>query len=309
MEMTPEHMDDSYIGEDINIEEDFEASRDEADGQAGLDSINAYLAAAGEAPLLTPQEERELAKRAKAGDQEAKDKMICSNLRLVVSIAKKYTNTHSLSFLDLIQEGNLGLIKAVERYNPEMGFRFSTYATWWIRQAITRGIADTDRTIRIPVHMGETLRRVMKTAQNMKQESGDSVDVVKLAEKLDLREENVEQAFRVSAHPVSLDAPMGEGDASSLGDLIEDAEAASPENEAIGASLREALNRQLQTLTERERKVLEMRFGLNDQEPQTLESVGNYFGVTRERIRQIEAKALRKLRHPTRSRYLSDYVV
>ncbi|MGI5936329.1 MAG: sigma-70 family RNA polymerase sigma factor [Oscillospiraceae bacterium] len=301
--MGPENMDESYNDEGFNI------SREKEYEQFGLDSINAYLTAAGEAPLLTVEEELELAKRIKAGDQEAKDRMICSNLRLVVSIAKRYTNTHSLSFLDLIQEGNLGLIKAVERYNPEMGFRFSTYATWWIRQAITRGIADTDRTIRIPVHMGETIRRVMKTAQNMKQDGEDSVDVPKLAEKLKLREENIEQVFRVSAHPVSLDTPVGDSDTALLGDMIEDTEVASPETEAIGASLRAELNKQLRTLTERERKVLEMRFGLNDQEPQTLESVGKYFGVTRERIRQIEAKALRKLRHPTRSRYLSDFVL
>ncbi|HHU22163.1 MAG TPA: sigma-70 family RNA polymerase sigma factor [Clostridiales bacterium] len=296
--------------EHIYNDEGLMISQGEEDNiQFGLDPVRDYMAAAGASPLLSLEEEQELAKRVKAGDKKAKDKMICSNLRLVVSIAKRYTNTHSLSFLDLIQEGNLGLIKAVERYDPEMGFRFSTYATWWIRQAIVRGIADTDRTIRIPVHMGETIRKVMKTARKMEQGGESDLDVQKLAEKLDLSKENVERAFRASGHPISLETPIGDSGTIYLGDLIEDTELVSPENEAMNYSLRAEIFKQLQTLNERERKVLEMRFGLNGQEPQTLESVGNHFGVTRERIRQIEAKALRKLRHPTRSRYLSDFVV
>jgi len=276
---------------------------------SGFDSVKDYLAAAGEAPLLTPEQEIELAKRIKEGDMEARNKMICSNLRLVISIAKKYNNTHSLSFLDLIQEGNLGLIKAVEKYDYRMGFRFSTYATWWIRQAITRGIADTDRTIRIPVHMGETVRKVMKTAQTMEQENGLPLDIKQLAERLDMSEKAVEQVFRIAVHPVSLETPVGDDENASFGDFIEDTEMISPEEGAIDASLRAEINKQLETLDERERKVLELRFGLNHGQRHTLEQVGKYFGVTRERIRQIEAKALQKLRNSSRSRYLKGFVV
>lgn len=275
----------------------------------GIDSVRDYLTAAGEAPLLTAEEEIELGKRIENGDQEARNKMICSNLRLVISIAKKYANvTHSLSFLDLIQEGNLGLIKAVERYDYRTGFRFSTYATWWIRQAITRGIADTDRTIRIPVHMSETVRKIMKAAHNIEQEEGVPLDTKRLAEELNIAEKTVEQVFCMAAHPVPLETTIGD-DSAELGDFIEDREVDSPEEAAMDTSLKIEITRQLQTLDERERKVLEMRFGLNDGHPHTLEQVGNYFGITRERIRQIEAKALQKLRLPNRSKYLKDFVV
>lgn len=267
-----------------------------------------YLAAVGGAPLLTAEQEIELAKRIKTGDQDARNIMICSNLRLVISIAKKYTNTHSLSFLDLIQEGNLGLIKAVERYDYEKGFRFSTYATWWIRQAIILGIANTDRVIRIPLHMGETVRKIMKTAQSMEQEDGLSFDTKQLAKELDMPEETVKKTFYIAAHPISLETPIGDNTAS-LGDFIADSQTVSPEESAICTSLHVELNKQLETLNERERKVLELRFGLNNIQSQTLEQVGNYFGVSRERIRQIEADALRKLRHPNRSRYLKSFVV
>ncbi len=277
--------------------------------QNGLDSVKDYLADAGKAPLLTKEMEIELAKRIAAGDQDAKMKLICSNLRLVISIAKKYTTTHSLSFLDIIQEGNLGLIKAVERYDHKMGFRFSTYATWWIRQAITRGIAETDRTIRLPVHMHETVRKVMRTAQSMEREDGIFPDMKQLAQETEIQEKTIEQVYRIAAHPVSLSTPIGEEGTTFLGDFIEGSEADSPEECAIDSSMRMEINKQLSTLNDRERKILEMRFGLNQEIPHTLEQVGDFFGVTRERIRQIEVKALQKLRHPNRSRYLKDFVV
>lgn len=275
----------------------------------GFDSVKCYLAAAGEAQLLTAEQEIELSKKIAAGDQDAINKMICSNLRLVISIAKKYTNTNSLSFLDLIQDGNLGLIKAVERYDYEKGFRFSTYATWWIRQSITRGIADTDRTIRIPVHMGEIVRKIMSTAQVMEKEDGSWPDMKLLSKELDITEENIEKAFRIAVHPISLETPIGDDGTAYLGGYIEDAESVSPEECAIDSSLHKEINKQLHTLNERERKVLELRFGLNNGQPHTLEQVGNQFGVTRERIRQIESKALQKLRRPNRSKFLRDFVV
>lgn len=276
--------------------------------QSGLDSIKDYLADAGKAPLLTNEKEIELAKRIEAGDQDAKNKMICSNLRLVVSIAKQYKNTHSLSFLDLIQEGNLGLIKAVERYNHTMGFRFSTYATWWIRQAITRGIADTDRTIRLPVHMHETVRKVKRTAESLEQDNGLFPDIKQLALETEMAEKTIEQVYRIAAYPISLNTPIGEEGTTFLGDFIEGSEVDSPELCAIDYSMRMEINKQLHTLNERERKVLEMRFGLNEENSHTLEQVGNFFCVTRERIRQIEAKALQKLRHPNRSKYLESFI-
>ncbi|MFA9424192.1 MAG: RNA polymerase sigma factor RpoD/SigA [Sedimentibacter sp.] len=274
----------------------------------GFDSVKSYLIAASKVQLLTADQEVELAKKVAAGDQDAKNIMICSNLRLVISIAKKYTKTRSLSLLDLIQEGNLGLIKAVERYDYEKGFRFSTYATWWIRQAITRGIADTDRSIRIPVHFGEVIRKISKTAYNMEKKDGFSVDIKDLAKEVHMTEETVEKAFRVAIHPISLETPVGDDGNTMLGGFIADTEMVSPEKIAIDSSLIVEINKQLQCLNERERKVLELRFGLNHGNPHTLEQVGNYFGVTRERIRQIESKALRKLRRPNRSRYLIDFV-
>ena len=273
-----------------------------------LDSVKEYLAAAGEAPLLTAEEEVELAKKIRAGDQDAKNILICSNLRLVISIAKKYTSSRFLSFLDLIQEGNLGLIKAVERYDYKKGFRFSTYATWWIRQAITRGIADTDRTIRLPVYMGETVRKVMKTAQMMDREHGFVPDTKQLAQEIGITEKAVEQAFSNGKHIISLQTPIGDDESACLGDFIEDRDKISPVEAAIDSSLQIEINKQLARLNERERKVLEMRFGLNSGQPHTLEQVGNHFGVTRERIRQIEAKALQKLRRSNHSEHLRDYI-
>jgi RNA polymerase primary sigma factor len=275
----------------------------------GFDSVRDYLAAASVAPLLKAEEEIELAKRIEKGDQEAKNILICSNLRLVISIAKKYFNTHSLSFLDLIQEGNLGLIKAVDRYEYDKGFRFSTYATWWIKQSISRGIDDQDRLIRIPVHMGGIVRKVMKTAQDMAQEDDVQPDNKQIAEDLGISEVAVERAFQIVAHPISLETPIGDNGNSFLGDYIEATSIVSPEESAVENSLQMEINKQLQTLNEREQKVLEMRFGLNNEQQHTLEQVGNYFGVTRERIRQIEAKALNKLRRPNRSRYLKDFVM
>lgn len=280
----------------------------EISSQKGIDSVRDYLSAASVAPLLTSEEEIELAKRIEEGDEEAREKMICSNLRLVISIAKKYIRTRSLSFLDLIQEGNLGLIKAVEKYDYSKGYRFSTYATWWIKQAITRGIDDQDRIIRVPVHMGATVRKVKKTAQDMIQED-ETPDNKKIAEELGISEDNVKRAFRVALHPVSLETPIGEDGNSYLGDYIEASGTDSPEERAVEGSLQEEINKQLKTLNEREQKILEMRFGLNNEEQHTLEQVGQVFGLTRERIRQIEAKALRKLRLPSRSRYLKDFVV
>lgn len=276
---------------------------------SAFDSVKAYLVAASKSKLLTKEQEIDLSKRVVNGDQEAKNKMICSNLRLVISIAKKYTNTHSLSFLDLIQEGNLGLIKAVEYFDYEKGFRFSTYASWWIRQAISRGIADTDRTIRIPVNKGEIVRKIMRTAQNMEKEDGFSLHVKELAKKLDITEEAVEKALSIAKHPISLETPVGDDGTSFLGGYIEDEESISPEECAIDSSLQLEINKQLKTLNERERKVLELRFGLNQGHPQTLEQVGIYFNLTRERIRQIESKALQKLRRPSHSKYLIDFVV
>lgn len=280
----------------------------ETSSQMGIDSVRDYLSAASVAPLLTAEEEIELAKRIEEGDEEAREKMICSNLRLVISIAKKYLRTRSLSFLDLIQEGNLGLIKAVEKYDYSKGYRFSTYATWWIKQAITRGIDDQDRVIRVPVHMGATVRKVKKTAQDMIQDD-EVPDNKKIAEELGISEENVKRAFRVALHPISLETPIGEDGDSFLGDYIEASDMDSPEEKAVENSLQEEINRQLKTLNEREQRILEMRFGLNNEKTHTLEQVGQVFGLTRERIRQIEAKALRKLRLPSRSSYLKDFVV
>ena len=276
---------------------------------SGLDSVRDYLVAASKAPLLKAEEEIELAKRIEDGDQEAKDILICSNLRLVISIAKKYVKTHSLSFLDLIQEGNLGLIKAVDKYEYDKGFRFSTYATWWIRQAITRCIDDQDRIIRIPVHMGEIVRKVKRIAQDMTLEGDMLLENKQIAKDLGISEENVERAFQIASHPISLETPIGDDGNSYLGDFVEATNTVSPEENAEENSLQMEINKQLQTLNEREQEILEMRFGLNNREQHTLEQVGNYYGLTRERIRQIEAKALTKLRLPSRSRYLVDYVV
>ena len=279
------------------------------DSVCGVDSLKAYLAVAGKSPLLTAKQELDLAKKSNEGDPEAKNKLICSNLRLVISIAKKYTNMRSLTFLDLIQEGNLGLIKAVERFDYKKGFRFSTYATWWIRQAITRGISETDRTIRLPEHMGSTVRKVLKTANSIEQNDNSSLNSKQLAEELDMPEKLIDQVFCIAAHTISLETPIGDESTSSLEDLIAYDEKVSPETAAIDSSLQMEIHKQLQTLTERERNVLELRFGLNQGRQHTLEEVGIYFGLSRERIRQIELHALQKLRRPNHSRYLKDFIV
>ena len=271
------------------------------------DPVRMYLREIGKIPLLTKEEEVELAKRVEAGDEEAKKKLIEANLRLVVSIAKKYIG-RGLSFLDLIQEGNLGLIRAVEKFDYRKGFKFSTYATWWIRQAITRAIADQARTIRIPVHMVETINKLIRVSRQLVQQLGREPTVEEIAQALELPPEKVEDIQRIAQEPVSLETPIGEEEDSQLGDFIEDKDSPNPEEATAGQLLREQLEEMLGELTEREREVLRLRFGLEDGRAHTLEEVGKRFNVTRERIRQIEAKALRKLRHPSRSKRLRDYL-
>lgn len=273
-----------------------------------LDPVKMYLTAAGEAPLLTAQQEIELAKKIESGDNMARDLMIRSNLRLVIQIAKRYKYTYSLTFLDLIQEGNLGLMNAVERYDYRVGCRFSTFATWWIRQAINRSISDLDRTIRLPVHMGEIVRKVTQAIQQQEQNDGDQLDTDELAALLKLRKDTVELALRISHHTSSLDAPLNGDETSVFGDFIEDRNSISPEEHALDAALQQALENQLDSLSERERNILELRFGLNRERSYTLEEVGRMYSLTRERIRQIEGKALHKLRRPNRKKYLEDFV-
>ncbi|HCD72316.1 MAG TPA: RNA polymerase sigma factor RpoD, partial [Thermovirga lienii] len=271
------------------------------------DPVRMYLREIGKIPLLTPEEEVELAKRVEEGDPEAKAKLIEANLRLVVSIAKKYIGRGML-FLDLIQEGNLGLIRAVEKFDYRKGFKFSTYATWWIRQAITRGIADQARTIRIPVHMVETINKLIRVSRQLVQQLGREPTAEEIAAEMGIAPEKVEEIHRIAQEPVSLETPIGEEEDSELGDFLEDKDIPSPEEAAAQQLLREQLEEMLEELTDREREVLRLRFGLEDGHPYTLEEVGRRFGVTRERIRQIEAKALRKLRHPSRSKKLRDYL-
>ena len=271
------------------------------------DPVRMYLREIGKIPLLTPEEEIELAKRVEEGDEGAKKKLIEANLRLVVSIAKKYIG-RGLSFLDLIQEGNLGLIRAVEKFDYRKGFKFSTYATWWIRQAITRAIADQARTIRIPVHMVETINKLIRVSRQLVQQLGREPATEEIAQALGLPPEKVEDIQRIAQEPVSLETPIGEEEDSQLGDFLEDKESPNPEEATAGQLLREQLEEMLDELTEREREVLRLRFGLEDGHAHTLEEVGKRFNVTRERIRQIEAKALRKLRHPSRSKRLRDYL-
>lgn len=271
------------------------------------DPVRMYLKEIGKVPLLSADEEVELAKRMELGDQEAKNKLAEANLRLVVSIAKRYVGRGML-FLDLIQEGNLGLIKAVEKFDYRKGYKFSTYATWWIRQAITRAIADQARTIRIPVHMVETINKLIRVSRQLLQELGREPTPEEIAEQMDMPVEKVREILKISQEPVSLETPIGEEEDSHLGDFIQDDQVPVPADAAAFELLKEQLNEVLDTLTEREQKVLRLRFGLDDGKARTLEEVGRQFNVTRERIRQIEAKALRKLRHPSRSRKLKDYL-
>ncbi len=271
------------------------------------DPVRMYLKEIGKVPLLSMEEEIELAKKIELGDEEAKQRLAEANLRLVVSIAKRYVG-RGMQFLDLIQEGNLGLIKAVEKFDYKKGYKFSTYATWWIRQAITRSIADQARTIRIPVHMVETINRLIRVSRQLLQQLGREPSAEEIAKEMDMPVERVREIMKISQEPVSLETPIGEEEDSHLGDFIQDDHVAIPADAAAFTLLHEQLMEVLDTLTEREQKVLKLRFGLVDGRPRTLEEVGKEFNVTRERIRQIEAKALRKLRHPSRSKKLKDYL-
>ena len=277
------------------------------DGISIEDPVRMYLKEIGKVPLLSAEEEIELAKRMENGDQEAKKRLAEANLRLVVSIAKRYVGRGML-FLDLIQEGNLGLIKAVEKFDYRKGYKFSTYATWWIRQAITRAIADQARTIRIPVHMVETINKLIRVSRQLLQELGREPTPEEISEEMGMPVDRVREILKISQEPVSLETPIGEEEDSHLGDFIQDDNVPVPAEAASFTLLREQLVEVLGTLTEREQKVLRLRFGLDDGRARTLEEVGKEFNVTRERIRQIEAKALRKLRHPSRSRKLKDYL-
>ena len=277
------------------------------DGVSIEDPVRMYLKEIGKVPLLSAEEEIELAKKMEEGDEEAKKKLAEANLRLVVSIAKRYVGRGML-FLDLIQEGNLGLIKAVEKFDYRKGYKFSTYATWWIRQAITRAIADQARTIRIPVHMVETINKLIRVSRQLLQELGREPTPEEIAKEMNMPVDRVREILKISQEPVSLETPIGEEEDSHLGDFIQDDNVPVPADAAAFTLLREQLKEVLDTLTEREQKVLKLRFGLDDGRARTLEEVGREFNVTRERIRQIEAKALRKLRHPSRSRKLKDYL-
>ncbi len=271
------------------------------------DPVRMYLKEIGKVDLLTAAEEVELAKRMEQGDEWAKQQLVEANLRLVVSIAKKYVGRGML-FLDLIQEGNMGLMKAVEKFDYTKGYKFSTYATWWIRQAITRSIADQARTIRVPVHMVETINKLIRVSRQLLQEKGREPKAEEIGEEMDISAEKVREIMKIAQEPVSLETPIGEEEDSHLGDFIEDEDSPAPASAASYILLKEQLDGVLDTLTDREKRVLELRFGIEDGRPRTLEEVGKEFGVTRERIRQIEAKALRKLRHPSRSKKLKDYL-
>ena len=277
------------------------------DGISLDDPVRMYLKEIGKIPLLSSEDEIELAKEMELGNEEAQKRLAEANLRLVVSIAKRYVG-RGIQFLDLIQEGNLGLIKAVEKFDYRKGYKFSTYATWWIRQAITRSIADQARTIRIPVHMVETINRLVRTSRQLLQELGREPTMEEIGKRVDMPPERVAEIMKMSQEPVSLETPVGEEEDSHLGDFIQDDHVTVPQDAAAYTLLHEQLMEVLGTLTEREQKVLRLRFGLDDGRPRTLEEVGKQFHVTRERIRQIEAKALRKLRHPSRSRKLKDYL-
>ncbi len=309
--------DDDYIDaeeiEDIRSEaESFQSADDmvKALSQEGLavdDPVRMYLKEIGQIPLISQETETELAKRILEGDQDAKDKLVEANLRLVVSIAKRYVGK-GMFILDLIQEGNLGLIKAVDKFDYSKGYKFSTYATWWIRQAISRAIADQSRTIRIPVHMVETMHRVARSQRKLTQTLGRDPTYEEIGRDIGISANKVGEILKAAQDPVSLETPVGEADESHLGDFIPDDDSATPADAAAYEMLREQLAEVLQTLTPREEKVIRLRYGLDDGRPRTLEEVGQQFQITRERIRQIEAKALRKIRHPSRSRYLKDYL-
>ena len=298
--------DDVLNDNDLNMSDDLEMTLS-TEGIAIDDPVKIYLKEIGRVPLLSPDEETELAKRMAEGDSYAKKRLSEANLRLVVSIAKKYVG-RGMQFLDLIQEGNLGLLKAVEKFDYTKGFKFSTYATWWIRQSITRAIADQARTIRIPVHMVETITKVKKVSSQLLHETGHDPSAEEIADKLEMPAERVREIMRIAQDPVSLETPIGEEEDSHLGDFIPDDDAPAPADAASLMLLKEQLNEVLSTLTDREAKVLRLRFGLEDGRSRTLEEVGKEFDVTRERIRQIEAKALRKLRHPSRSKKVKDFL-
>ena len=297
--------------DDMSDEESSDKQNDDGvlvgEPSATDDTVKLYLKEIGSIPLLSTEEELEIAKRAHEGDEVARAKLSRSNLRLVVSIAKRYVG-RGMSFLDLIQEGNLGLIKAVEKFDYTKGFKFSTYATWWIRQAITRAIADQARTIRIPVHMVETMNKVKRVSGQLLHMNGREPTPEEVAEELNLPVEKIKEIMRASQEPMSLETPIGEEDDSHLGDFIPDGDAKAPVEEASHSLLKEQLLEIMDTLSPREKKVLKMRFGIDNGRPRTLEEVGREFSVTRERIRQIEAKALRKLRHPSRSKKLKEYL-
>ena len=307
-------LDDESEAEFMSDEEEIDPAKEDLSVPEGVgteDPVRMYLKEIGKIPLLTAEEEIALCKRMEEGSaqeqEEAKNKLAEANLRLVVSIAKRFMG-RGMALLDLIQEGNLGLIKAVEKFDYQKGFKFSTYATWWIRQAITRAIADQARTIRIPVHMVETINRTVRVSRQLLQEYGREPKPEEIAKVMDLPVERVRDILKISQEPVSLETPVGEEDDSHLGDFIQDNNIPVPAEEAAYTLLREQLEEVMQTLTEREQKVIRLRYGLGDGHPRTLEEVGKEFNVTRERIRQIEAKALRKLRHPSRSRILKDYL-
>jgi len=306
MEQGVDVVEDAKEAEQKGKAEEEEVAR-EAAGIAIDDPVRMYLKEIGKVALLTPEQEVDLAQRMEKGDEEAKRRLNEANLRLVVSIAKKYVGRGML-FLDLIQEGNLGLIRAVEKFDWRKGYKFSTYATWWIRQAITRALADQARTIRIPVHMVETINKLIRISRTLLQDLGREPTAEEIADAMALPVERVREIIKIAQEPISLETPIGEEEDSHLGDFIEDQDALAPAEAASFTMLKEQLEDVLETLTPRERKVLKLRFGLDDGRPRTLEEVGREFGVTRERIRQIEAKALRKLRHPSRSKRLKDFI-
>lgn len=293
--------------DDANEIDDSDTNTPEAEEVSADDSVRMYMREIGQYPLLSADEEVELAKKIAQGDKEAKQKLIDSNLRLVVSIAKRYAG-HGTSLLDLIQEGNLGLMKAADKFDYTMGNKFSTYATWWIRQSITRALADQSRTIRVPVHMNENIGKYRRTVKELTQKLDRDPTREEVAEAMHISPEQVDKIWEYSQEAVSLDTPVGDENDANLGDFVKDDEAEDPERSAETEGMKEAINNALDTLTDREREVLELRFGLKDGRSRTLEEVGKQFGVTRERIRQIESKALRKLKHPTRSRNLRDFV-